>query len=172
MVAALISLMSTASPADAADANLSAVSLVGAISETASTYATFDISNGVPDVPLCVTPYGGGTANGTRLVQWRCNGDWSQDWHYVTTDYGKLIVNNKSGRCITPFGGSANNGTYLTLWTCDSLEISQKWGLGNYGYLKNLHSEKYITPYGGGFGSGTDLTLWSWIGNGTQDWSA
>ena len=149
---------------------LCVVAFVGTISGTATAYTTFRIVNALPDVTLCVTPYGGRTANGTPLVQWTCTWDPSQDWRYVETSWGDLIVNNKSGRCLTPSGGGVDNGTYLTLWDCDSNKASQKWGLDNSAILENLNSGKYITPYGGGSASGTRLTLWSWTGSVYQHW--
>lgn len=149
--------------AKTAVAFLSAAALVGTAPGPANALTTFQIANIASDTPMCVTPYGGGTANGTLLVQWACNDNLSQDWSFTATSYGNLVVNKKSGRCITPYGGSTGNGAYLTLWDCDSNDTSQKWRTDSIGNLENLHSGKYIAASGGGSQSGTQLTLWSYV---------
>jgi Ricin-type beta-trefoil lectin domain len=100
----------------------------------------------------CATPSGGGTANGTIVTAWTCNVyNTSQWWHFVTTSYGKFIVNDNSSKCLTPSGGGTAAGTVLTLWTCDpnKAEISQKWGLDGGGSVENLHSGQAMGSWSG-----------------------
>jgi hypothetical protein len=98
----------------------------------------------------------------TTAPQNRQGRDAARHRHVVATDWGSMIVNNKSGRCMTPHGGSTSNGADIVLWDCDQHEISQRW---NEGILYNRHSDKAVAPYGGGSKDGTELTLWSWNPN-------
>lgn len=120
---------------------------------------------------VCLTPYGGGTSNGTYIVAWQCNGDASQQWEW----YGYLIKNKKSGKCLAPEGGKPHvNGTQLTLWTCSS--SSDKFDLQSFIQRNNPSSimtgfGKCIAPYGGSLGNGTNITLWTCDGGSSQVWS-
>lgn len=116
---------------------------------------------------LCATPYGGGTANGTLVTQWSCNGDAAQNWYWS----GSEIVNDQSGRCLTPYGGSLGNGTYLTLWDCNG-SPSQQWHRSVTTAdlaVSAGGSTAYITSYGGSRSNGAYLTLWSASGGQTWD---
>jgi hypothetical protein len=121
---------------------------------------------------LCLTPYGGQTKKGIRLVQYTCNDDPSQNFYYQREAWGYLFVNEKSGLCIAPSGGGRSNGTYLVLDTCTGAE-SQSWIWDDTKHdIRTVVFEQHITPYGGGNGLNTDLVLWeaSNASPASQDW--
>ncbi|MFJ4675656.1 arabinofuranosidase catalytic domain-containing protein [Kitasatospora sp. NPDC088783] len=64
----------------------------------------------------CLDATGNGTANGTLLQLWDCNGGGAQKW-FQQAD-GSLL-NPQSGRCVDAPNGNSANGTRLQLWDCN-----------------------------------------------------
>ncbi|MEV4136837.1 ricin-type beta-trefoil lectin domain protein [Dactylosporangium sp. NPDC049742] len=64
----------------------------------------------------CMDATGNGTANGTLIQLWDCNGGGAQQW--VPQPNGSLR-NPQSGRCLDSPNGSTNNGARLQLWDCN-----------------------------------------------------
>jgi glucosylceramidase len=71
----------------------------------------------------CLDVTQGGTANGTQVQLYVCNGTASQQWQ--STSDGQL-VNPQSGRCLTAPGSSAK--TRLEIDDCQRAS-GQLWGL-------------------------------------------
>ena len=72
----------------------------------------------------CLDVAGAGTANGTTVDLYACNGTGAQSW--VHQSNGEL-VNPNSGKCLddTGFGGS---GTQVQIWACAD-SSNQQWNL-------------------------------------------
>ena len=68
---------------------------------------------------------GGGTANGTRVQLWDCNGTGAQQWRWRNQN---RLLNPQSGRCLDVTGGSTADGTRLQIWDCNSA-AAQAWYL-------------------------------------------
>lgn len=68
---------------------------------------------------------GGGTANGTPIQLWDCNGTGAQQWRWRTQD---RLVNPQSGRCVDVTGGGTADGTRLQIRDCDGTP-AQAWYL-------------------------------------------
>ncbi len=64
----------------------------------------------------CLDVTSAGTANGTKLQLWDCNGTGAQTW--VAQADGSL-KNPNSGRCMDSPGGATANGTRLQIWDCN-----------------------------------------------------
>ena len=64
----------------------------------------------------CVDVAGGGTANGTQLQLYDCNGSGAQNW--VQQSNGSMM-NPASGRCMDSPSGATANGTRLQIWDCN-----------------------------------------------------
>ncbi|MFG2825777.1 arabinofuranosidase catalytic domain-containing protein [Kitasatospora sp. NPDC048365] len=64
----------------------------------------------------CLDATGNGTANGTLLQLWDCNGGGAQKW--IQQADGSLL-NPQSGRCLDAPNGNTTNGTRLQLWDCN-----------------------------------------------------
>jgi Ricin-type beta-trefoil lectin domain/Putative Ig domain len=72
----------------------------------------------------CVNIVGNGTANGSKLQLWSCNGGANEQWE-ITGGYGALY-NPASGKCIDDPYNSEKNGTQLDIWACNA-EPWQAW---------------------------------------------
>ncbi|QNP75212.1 RICIN domain-containing protein [Streptomyces roseirectus] len=71
----------------------------------------------------CLDAYEQGTANGTRVITWSCNGQNNQKW---TAASDGTLRNVHSGLCLDTDRSGTAEGTPLVLWTCDG-RTSQKW---------------------------------------------
>ena len=66
-----------------------------------------------------------GTANGTQVQLYDCNGTAAQQWTHQSN--GEL-VNAGSGKCLDATGPSSADGTRLQIWTCAD-SANQQWTL-------------------------------------------
>jgi hypothetical protein len=71
----------------------------------------------------CLDASGQGTANGTAVVIWDCNGQTNQQWN-VNAD--GTITGAQSRLCLDASGNGTGNGTLVVLWTCNGGN-NQKW---------------------------------------------
>ena len=73
---------------------------------------------------MCLDVDGAGTANGTTVDLYTCNGTGAQTW--VPQSDGALL-NPNSGKCLddTGYGGS---GTQVQIWACTG-NANQQWNL-------------------------------------------
>jgi cytochrome c len=71
----------------------------------------------------CVDVNGGGTADGTIVQLWACNGGSGQNW---TPQADGSLMNPNSGKCLDANGASSADGTQLIIWTCHG-GTNQKW---------------------------------------------
>jgi hypothetical protein len=74
----------------------------------------------------CLNIVSNGTANGSKLQLYTCNGGANELWE-ITGGYGQLY-NPASGRCIDDPSSSKSNGTQLDIWSCND-EPWQDWVL-------------------------------------------
>jgi hypothetical protein len=76
----------------------------------------------------CLDVKGGGTSNGTKLQQWKCNEGPNQ--RFVLQGQGNdefLLMNPNSGKCAAVSGNTAANGTAIVLATCDAGSKAQRF---------------------------------------------
>ncbi|MHA6765161.1 arabinofuranosidase catalytic domain-containing protein [Streptacidiphilus sp. PAMC 29251] len=73
----------------------------------------------------CLDIIGNGTAQGTQVELWDCNGVGGQKW--VQQADGSLL-NPQSGRCLDSPNGATANGTRLRIWDCNG-SAAQKFAL-------------------------------------------
>lgn len=73
----------------------------------------------------CLDVASGGTADGTRVQLWDCNGTAAQQW---AVPAARDIVNPQANKCLDATGGSSANGTRLQIWTCTGA-AAQKWAV-------------------------------------------
>jgi hypothetical protein len=71
----------------------------------------------------CLDASGQGTANGTAVIIWDCNGGTNQQWNVNATG---TVTGVQSGLCLDPSGGGTANGTLLQLWSCTG-GANQRW---------------------------------------------
>ncbi|MFG3280414.1 arabinofuranosidase catalytic domain-containing protein [Streptomyces sp. NPDC048111] len=70
----------------------------------------------------CLDINGNGTADGTKVELWDCNGVGGQKW--VAQPNGSLL-NPQSGRCLDSPSGATANGTRLQIWDCNGSPAQQ-----------------------------------------------
>ncbi|MFD3660549.1 RICIN domain-containing protein [Streptomyces sp. NPDC058659] len=74
----------------------------------------------------CLESQGGGTANGTPVQVYTCNGGAGQKWRMEGDDHGLHLRNVKSMSCLDVAGGGTAVGTKIQLYTCNS-SPAQTW---------------------------------------------
>lgn len=72
----------------------------------------------------CLNIVSNGTANGSKIQLWSCNGGANEEWA-IAGAYGELY-NPVSGKCLEDYDSSTRNGTQLDIWTCN-LGNNQNW---------------------------------------------
>ncbi|SDD24398.1 ThuA domain-containing protein [Streptomyces prasinopilosus] len=73
----------------------------------------------------CLDVDGGGSADGTGVQLWTCNGTGAQKW---APQPDGTVRNPQSAKCLDASGGTWNDGTPVHLWTCHTA-TNQKWTL-------------------------------------------
>ena len=73
----------------------------------------------------CLDINGGGTANGTTVDLYDCNGTGAQV--FIPQPNGSLY-NPQSGRCLDDTNWSTTPGTQLQIWDCTG-RANQQWNL-------------------------------------------
>jgi hypothetical protein len=74
----------------------------------------------------CLDVNAGGTADGTKVQLWTCNGGGNQNW--VAQADGTLR-SPQSGKCLDVSGNNSADGTPVHLWTCIAGAANQRWTL-------------------------------------------
>ncbi|RIV39749.1 glycoside hydrolase family protein [Micromonospora radicis] len=112
----------------------------------------------------CVDVQWSGTANGTTVWLWDCNGTNAQNWAGV----GQRGALRAFGKCLDVAGGSHQDGTRVQLWECNGTD-AQNWKLENR-KLVNTGSGKCLDTLGGS-ATGTPLQIRGCSGAATQTWA-
>ncbi len=74
----------------------------------------------------CLDVQHSGTASGTPVDLWSCNGTGAQQWQLVPGGGGVSLVNPQSGLCLADPGDATANGTGLQIATRASA-AGQAW---------------------------------------------
>jgi len=86
--------------------------------------ANFDeLKPGEAPAGWTATQTGGGTANGTLVDLYSCNGTGAQVWQPQSN--GSLL-NPQSGKCLDDTGWSTTPGTQVQIWSCTG-GANQAW---------------------------------------------
>jgi hypothetical protein len=80
-------------------------------------------SNTVRVMGMCLAPYSGGTADGTTIATYNCDGSASQE--FIPESNGSLY-NPRSNRCLVDPGASTSARTIVEIRACDGA-ADQKW---------------------------------------------
>ncbi len=113
----------------------------------------------------CLDIDAAGTADGTNIQQWSCNGTNAQK--FALDDRGGGIfrlVNPSSGKCVDVAGAGTSNGTNVQLWTCNT-SGAQTFRLqnasGGYSQVVNTKSNKCVDVASGSSSDGANVRIWS-----------
>ncbi|MEU6063120.1 RICIN domain-containing protein [Streptomyces sp. NPDC047082] len=75
----------------------------------------------------CLDVEGGGTANGTAVQVYTCNGGSAQEWQlWGSYDGGYALANTKSLKCLDVAGGKNADGTKIQISSCNGSK-AQQW---------------------------------------------
>ncbi|MEV6692192.1 glycosyl hydrolase [Micromonospora sp. NPDC051196] len=112
----------------------------------------------------CVDVQWSGTADGTTVQLWDCNGTDAQNW----AGAGQRGSLRAFGKCLDVAGGSHSDGARVQLWECNDTD-AQSWSTDD-GRLINTGSGKCLDAFGG-TATGTPLQIRSCSGTSTQAWA-
>ena len=122
----------------------------------------------------CLDVAGGGTADGTNVQEWLCNGTGAQSIRIEDIGGGLArLVNTSSGKCIDVAGNGDADGTNVHLWTCNGTG-AQAFRIEDVGgsnvRIVDAKNGKCIDVAGAGRADGTNVQLWSCNGSAAQLW--
>ncbi|MEV3984396.1 PHB depolymerase family esterase [Nonomuraea sp. NPDC049758] len=112
----------------------------------------------------CVDVPNAGTADGTAVQLWDCNGRTNQQW--TRTSAGELRV--YGNKCLD--AGGTGNGAKIQIYSCWGGD-NQKWRLNPDGTLTGMQSGLCLDAVGAGTGNGTGLQLYTCHGGTNQKWT-
>jgi type 1 glutamine amidotransferase len=112
----------------------------------------------------CVDISGAGTADGTKIQLWTCNGTGAQQWTRTGSTLSAL------GKCMDVAGGGTTDNTRLQLWTCNGTG-AQNWVPQPNGSLINPQSNKCLDASAGSTADGTQLIIFTCNGASNQRWT-
>ncbi|MFD5465538.1 ricin-type beta-trefoil lectin domain protein [Kitasatospora sp. NPDC127059] len=119
-----------------------------------------------PGYHACLDVSGNGTANGTPVQMWECNGGDAQKWTY--NGYRLQAAN---GKCLDLPGNNTSNGNKLQVWDCLD-NPGQRWNMSAGGGFRHLVDQEdrskdvCIDDYSGQTGNGSPVVAW---GCGSED---
>jgi hypothetical protein len=102
---------------DDTGADLTHVQLWGCQSYAIDQHWTHNSDGSLETLGRCLDIDGDGTAVGTKVELWDCNGVGGQKW--IQQSNGSLL-NPQSGLCLDDPGANTANGTQLQIYTCNS----------------------------------------------------
>ncbi len=112
----------------------------------------------------CVDVASAGTANGTPVDLYTCNGSGAQTW--TTGSDGSLKA---LGKCMDVTSAGTANGTPVQLYDCNGTG-SQVWQPASGGTLVNPQSGRCLDATGPSSADGTRLQIWDCTGAANQQW--
>ncbi|MBG6063742.1 ThuA domain-containing protein [Micromonospora ureilytica] len=112
----------------------------------------------------CLDVRSGGTADGTQIQLYTCNGGTAQSWTVSGSTLKAL------GKCLDVSGGGTANGTKIQLWTCNG-SGAQNWAAASDGTLRNPSSGKCLDVSGNNSADSTIVHLWTCLNAANQKWT-
>ncbi len=113
----------------------------------------------------CLDIASSGTADGTKIQLWTCNGTGAQRWTIGADQTMRAL-----GKCLDVKSSGTANGTPVHLWTCNGTG-AQVWSAQSDGTLKNPQSNKCLDVTGGSTADGTPLQIYDCTAAVNQRWS-
>jgi chitinase len=111
----------------------------------------------------CVDVAAAGTAYGTAIQLYTCNGTNAQQW----TVSGNTL--QALGKCMDVTSAGTADGTQVQLWDCNGTG-AQQWTVGPNSELINTGSGKCLDATGPSSADGTRLQIWTCAGSANQQW--
>ncbi len=115
----------------------------------------------------CVDVSNSGTADGTAVQLWSCNGSGAQSWTFAPAAGGTLRA---LGKCLDVSNSGTANGTKVQLWTCNG-SGAQRWVAGANSSLVNPQSGRCLDDPGSATSDGARLQIYDCNGTAAQAWT-
>ncbi|MEV1288051.1 ThuA domain-containing protein [Micromonospora sp. NPDC049679] len=113
----------------------------------------------------CLDVRSSGTADGTQIQLYGCNGTAAQTWAVTSGSTVKAL-----GKCLDVSGGGSADGTKIQLWSCNG-SGAQNWAAQADGTVRNPQSGKCLDVSGNNSADGTPVHLWTCVGGAAnQKW--
>jgi glucosylceramidase len=113
----------------------------------------------------CVDVVGAGTANGTGIQLFDCNGTNAQRWTVAPDGSLRAL-----GKCMDVVSGGTANGTRVQLFDCNDTG-AQRWTATAAHDLVNPVSGRCLDATGPSSANGTRLQIWDCTGGTNQKWT-
>jgi hypothetical protein len=113
----------------------------------------------------CVDVNAAGTANGTAVQLYDCNGTAAQQW---TVGAGSTL--QALGKCMDVAAAGTANGTVVQLYDCNGT-AAQQWVPGANNSLRNPGSGRCLDATGNSSANGTRLQIWDCGAGANQSWT-
>ncbi|MDY7083909.1 MAG: chitosanase [Actinomycetota bacterium] len=113
----------------------------------------------------CVDVAAAGSANGTAVQLYDCNGTAAQQWTVGNTDGSIRAL----GKCLDVAAASTADGAKIQLYDCNGTG-AQKWSVSGAG-LVNTGSGKCLDVTGGSSANATRLQIWTCSNTANQAWT-
>ncbi|MFF8392718.1 family 43 glycosylhydrolase [Streptomyces sp. NPDC016172] len=144
----------------------------GPSGETAATPAAYTLVN--RNSGKCLDVAGGGTADGTNVFQWTCNGGTNQKWRVEDLgDDTSRLVNAATGKVLDTAECSAADGADLRQWSWLNNKC-QRYRLvytgGDHVRIVNESTGKVADVANCATADGADVRQWSWRNSACQQW--
>jgi hypothetical protein len=122
----------------------------------------------------CLDVSGSGTADGSNVQQWVCNGTGAQSFAVEDVGGGAVrLVNANSSKCVDVASASTADGANIQQWSCNGTGAQsfrlQDAGDGHVRVI-NTNSSKCMDVAGWGTGDGADVIQWSCHTGNNQQW--
>ena len=123
----------------------------------------------------CMDASASGTANGTQIQEWQCNGGGEQAYDLQSAGNGVYnLVNTNANKCVDVNGMGMANGTKVQLWDCNgsgAQTFSMQPASGGFVNFVNTNSGKCLDVAGDNPADGTVVQLWDCNGSNAQLWN-
>jgi lysophospholipase L1-like esterase len=115
----------------------------------------------------CADVSNSGTADGTAVQLWSCNGTGAQTWTFAPVTGGAVRA---LGKCLDVSNGGTANGTKVQLWTCNG-SAAQRWLPGANASLVNPQSGRCLDDPGSSTTDGARLQIYDCNASAAQSWT-
>jgi hypothetical protein len=115
----------------------------------------------------CADVSNSGTADGTAVQLWTCNGSGAQTWSFAPGPGGAVRA---LGKCLDVSNGGTTDGTKVQLWTCNG-SGAQRWSPGANSALVNPQSGRCLDDPGSSTADGARLQIYACNGTAAQQWT-
>jgi len=143
--------------------------------ESASTTATVYNYGTLANPGSCLDAAAAGTADGTQLQEWVCNGTVAQAYAAVDLGDGTVnLLNPHANKCVDVYGAGTGNGNKIDLWDCNGT-VAQQFVLrpaaNGFVNIVNPHSNKCLDVAADNPNNGTLVQLYDCNGTNAQLWN-